>query len=276
VTGSTIVPDSAKTDPLTKWSERADKADKIYSFLAKVATLVGAALYLAYGWLKDVALILTRLQLMAIVAVLAVIGAVFALLAYRRRRLWSRWGVLATSVASGLFFGLGFVLWYVAPVGLQWQRIDVPAIARVESFDLPMIIMRDHLLARNNLAPGGNTYLFLVQAKRGTETVAEQWAGYYAPLAVISTLPRSVSLKSTGALNGANASLGVYVFVWNVETAQFRVPRTFGYDALHSSVTIDTMLKRNERAAVMVFVYPWTLSASKNLPDDMFSAVSIE
>jgi hypothetical protein len=270
------VPDPAKTDFLTKWSEFADKADKIYSFVAKVATVVGAALYFLYGWLKDVALIMSRTQLMMLMALAVVLGGAFAALAYQRNGRWNRWRVLGTGVVGGLCFGLALVLWYVAPVGLQWQRIDVPKISQGESLDSPLMIMRDHFLARNNLVPGGNTYFSQVQSKRGNETVAEQWAGYYAPLAVISTLPRSVSLKNTGALNAGNASLGVYVFVWNVDAATFRVPQPFGFDTLRGSIAIDTKLNRDERAALMVFIYPWTLSASQNLPEDLFSAVSID
>jgi hypothetical protein len=137
--------------------------------------------------------------------------------------------------------------------------------------------MLDQLAGRNGLIPGGETYKTLIHARRVGEKVQEEWAGYYAPFVVANTMPSEISLNNVGAVNAANASIGVVVVVWTQgdDGPKIEPLKEEGFKALQSSIILPAKLRPAERAAVLVFVYPLTAAASASLPDDIHQVVTV-
>jgi hypothetical protein len=264
---------------LDRASKLAEKLDSIATLIGKAAVFVGAPLVAAHGWLREQVPVIPGKTLVALIAVIAVTGLVCALLAYRARaKHWLHRGALA--VVGGLGIATSGVLVALKPDPPRWQRIDVPQLLREPGlrYDLPIIVMRDELLGRNDLMPGGETYRNLLGRQSSGERLLEQWAGYYAPVLFPSTLPKRVSLRETPAISPRNASIGVLLLTWSTDGEEIRVstPQGFGYKSLQGSVSVTATLKAKERAAMMVFVFPWTAEASAGLDAKFDELIAIE
>lgn len=267
-------------DRLASLSSFSEKADKILSFLGKVLSIVGGVLWFVCGWLREQVLVMPRQPLNWSIGIALVVGLSLWLLSCCMRNRWNKWAILLWTIIGGLCVGSAGLLWYFAPEAPQWQRLNVPQILlkNEEKHDLPIMLVLDQLAGRNKLIPGGETYKSLLNAKYDNKRLLENWAAYYTPLLVPSTMPKTVTLRDGRDLNPRNASLGVFLFVWNNDAKQIKVsiPQQFGYKSLNHSVSLPVTLKRQERAAMMVFVYPWTAGASANLPDQLEEAVALE
>jgi hypothetical protein len=259
---------------LDRVADTAGKMDKIWSLGAKVGTAAIAGLVLAYTWLAKQVVILPRPWLQAIIGSLAALGFVAWAVASGLRRRLGAWTALALACAGGAAMSVAAAIWWLLPAAPTWQRVNAFEVQNAPKVDLPLLLLRSEL---NSLAPGGGTYEALLKQKLGAATPQQPWAAFYLPLAVSSTMPSKVSVRRPGPL-ADQASVGVYVVVWTLGskgiTASAPIP--FGFEALNDSVALNVPLGPTERAALVVFVFPWTEKAALPLPKTFEEALSME
>jgi hypothetical protein len=258
----------------------SDQANKIVSFVGAVVTPVLAVLWFLYGWLEDEVARWPRPWLLGGIIAFLAIGLLLWVVTFRKRARYNRWTLLLMASGGSLLIGLAGLVLFLMPPTPAWERLDVRKILgeHDKPQDLPLTLTRDQLTGKGQLFPGGETYRQLLSAKYDGR-LTESWGAYYAPLFAPSTMPTSVSLKSGGKLNPQNASLGVLVVVWNESSGDIikvARPQEYGYRSLGSSVSIPIVLNRDERAAMIIFVYPWTVEASNNLPDHFEEVVVVD
>ena len=259
---------------LDRVADTAGKVDKIWSLGAKVGTAVIAGLVLAYTWLGEQVVILPRPWLQAIIGSLAVLGLLAWATAYGLRTRLGAWAVVALACAGGVAMSVAAAIWWLLPAAPTWQRVDAFKVQNAPEVDLPLLLLRSEL---NSLAPGGGTYEALLNQKLGGAKPQEPWAAFYLPLAVSSTMPSKVSVRRPGPL-ADQASIGVYVVVWTPGSKGITAsaPKSFGFEALNDSVALHVPLGPTERAALVVFVFPWTEKAAVPLPKTFEEALSVE
>jgi hypothetical protein len=260
----------------------SDDGGKILGFLLQLLTISATAISFPVTWLKDQALYMPTMLRFGLISTALLASVVIALSAYRHRNRWSKWAALSLAALSGLVFAVGILLFWYGPPPLTWRLLNVRQEYKVpqDSFslvDMPLALMRNELLANNDLSPGGTFYRTQVAAKRHGFNPVNSMAGFYAPLLLPGTMPSRVSLRDTAYLGPQNASIGVYVFVWTSDGGQVRATATpFGFESLNKSVDVKVSLERGQRAAMMVFIFPWDATAASNLPKRLEDAVILE
>jgi hypothetical protein len=279
-------PDATETPTsrLKFWSDIAENLGKVIDFAVKLAGIIATLWWFGHGWLQEQVYARPRGQLHVVISVAVGLILVVFFIAWRTWRSGRKWQSVGWRVVGMLLLAATITLWYLMPSKPEWIHVDVPdwqaqlTIQDSEHY-VPYMLIRRELEGRNQAFPGGGIYRGLLATKRNADKPGySQWVGYYAPSLFMSTLPRRLTLKSTGDLAPLNASVGVYLFIWNKcgEHAKVLNPRTFGYRSLEQSVEVNTKIKPSQQAAMIVFIYPWDQATADKLPATLTDVVDVQ
>jgi hypothetical protein len=257
----------------------ADFSDQLQKIITFCGTVVGGASFAIFWYFANLEYVTTAIPPPILYSVAGISGVLaivcIAIASYYRKR-WVWWILLLIWIAAVSFLVVSSSLWLYQPPPLVWNLVDVSALETEKTVDLLPAVLQDQLKGRKGLLPGGDSYQKLLQAKR-TSDPAEIWRGFYTPLVYPNRMPSEIRLKSGGKLNATNASIGVVYFTWVEEQGKIRVshPQLLGFTSLNTAVSLPA-IAANERAAIIVYVFPFSQEASESLPDTFSEVLEIE
>ncbi|MEM6853418.1 MAG: hypothetical protein AAF593_03320 [Planctomycetota bacterium] len=257
----------------------AEFFDNLSKILAGIAALYAAAFspfIWMYSWIQNFSN--ENIHAMRIGIILMALGViVFIPIIYLLNKNSSQSKIITAFfafVVSVILVSSGVAILVNIPEQPTWERIDVRKLEQEDGYyDLPIAMLYDELHGRHGqLIASPPAYARQIEKLRDSKPVEVQWAAYVESALPPVRMPKTIQIHEQNSVPASDYSIGAYIFTWDSNNDRTRVSliKYIGFEQVQNKISLPTpKTDDTSKTAVVVFVYPHTLEASKVLPESL-------